>query len=121
MVVTQQLAPEFAQIVKEELNVKEVRVGDALSLDTTITDELRLEGLLRELVRQTNALRKEQQLTLNDRIVLRVHTSSDLVRRALQVHADAFQKSVLASSVTVVDEPQAHEVKVDGEVVTLGW
>lgn len=121
VVVLQQLTPAYEQIVMEELNVKDVRVGDAVSLDTTMTDELRMEGVVRELVRQTNALRKKAGLTLNNRIALRVQTSSDLVRRALEIHGTSFQQSVLASSLSVVAEPQAQEVTIDGETVTIGW
>jgi isoleucyl-tRNA synthetase len=49
----------FKDIIKEELNVKEVALGDKDWLDTEISPELEEEGLLRELVRSINQLRKE--------------------------------------------------------------
>ncbi|MFH1225938.1 MAG: isoleucine--tRNA ligase, partial [bacterium] len=49
-----QIKPEFLAILREELNVKEVLAGEADKLDTALTEELKQEGLFRELVRQIN-------------------------------------------------------------------
>lgn len=53
---------ELLQLIKEELNVKEIIVGTKFSLDTTITDELREEGFLRDLIRQIQEMRKNAGL-----------------------------------------------------------
>jgi isoleucyl-tRNA synthetase len=70
LTVTRELAPELAAIVRDELNVKELRLGEELALDTTITDDLRLEGLAREAVRLVQDLRKRSGLRVEDRIRL---------------------------------------------------
>ncbi|MDX9893592.1 MAG: class I tRNA ligase family protein [Patescibacteria group bacterium] len=64
------LNDELVELVKDELNIKELKFGAADNLDLTITDELKLEGLMRELVRQINQLRKEAGLTVADQIEL---------------------------------------------------
>ena len=46
--------------------------GVTVALDTTLDDELLLEGRVRNLIRQVNSMRKEQGLELTDRIVLTV-------------------------------------------------
>ena len=46
--------------------------GVAVALDTTLDDELVLEGRMYDLVRQVNSMRKDQGLELTDRIVLTV-------------------------------------------------
>ncbi len=60
------LAEEFAQIVKDEVNVKEVMTDESADelaqLDTEITPELKEEGELRELVRTIQDARKEAGL-----------------------------------------------------------
>ena len=38
-------------LIQEELNVKEVIIGDELTLDTTITPELQKEGAVRDIIR----------------------------------------------------------------------
>jgi isoleucyl-tRNA synthetase len=60
----------YASLVKEEVNVKEVVSGDAALLDTEITDALRKEGELRDLVREAQDLRKGAGLSPKDRGVL---------------------------------------------------
>ncbi|HKT44136.1 MAG TPA: isoleucine--tRNA ligase [Gaiellaceae bacterium] len=46
--------------------------GVTVALDTTLDDDLVLEGRVRDLIRQVNSMRKEQGFELTDRIVLTV-------------------------------------------------
>ncbi|MCI0542446.1 class I tRNA ligase family protein, partial [bacterium] len=65
------LAKEFQDLVKEEVNVKEIIFDEKLEaeakLDTHITKELREEGILRELVRSIQDFRKESGMTPDER------------------------------------------------------
>jgi isoleucyl-tRNA synthetase len=80
LTLTRELLPEVAAIVRDELNVKELRLGDELALDTAITDELRLEGMARDAVRMVQDLRKRTGLKIEDRIRLRYDGSPDWMR-----------------------------------------
>jgi len=63
------LPEDIAVIVREELNVKQVVFGaPEVKLDTEITEELRLEGLAREVVRLIQDRRKKMGLNVEDRI-----------------------------------------------------
>jgi isoleucyl-tRNA synthetase len=64
------LPDEIDAIVRDELNVKEVRYNRPLKLDTEITRDLMLEGKARDLVRLINAERKAAGLNVDDRVVL---------------------------------------------------
>jgi len=65
--------PEFyEQIIKEELNVKTVKNGQATMLDKNLTEELREEGFVRELIRVVQSARKKAGLSVDDRIKLSV-------------------------------------------------
>jgi isoleucyl-tRNA synthetase len=55
-------------------------------LDTRITDELRLEGLAREVVRHVQEARKEAGLQMEDRIALSLTTEAPLLRQAIETH-----------------------------------
>ena len=62
-------------LVDEELNVKKVLsdrkiAKDTVVLDTELTAELKEEGLVRELTRNINDMRKEAGLTPEDKIIL---------------------------------------------------
>ena len=57
----------LADIIKDELNVKEIKFGAAEDkLDTAISPALKEEGDLRELLRKIQDLRKEKGLKVGD-------------------------------------------------------
>lgn len=69
------LNDNLLDIIKNELNIKSVKMTNlgisnnlTVTLDTEITPELKAEGDARDLIRQIQSLRKEQQLDLKDKI-----------------------------------------------------
>jgi isoleucyl-tRNA synthetase len=96
--ITRELLPEVAAIVRDELNVKEVLLGDELALDTTITDELRLEGMARDAVRMVQELRKRSGLQVEDRIRLR-YDGGPAWQRAFERFGDTIAAETLAVEV----------------------
>ncbi|MFH1426442.1 MAG: isoleucine--tRNA ligase [Candidatus Kerfeldbacteria bacterium] len=114
-----QLSEEYQEILQDELNVKEVLFGDAFALNTEISDELRLEGTLRELIRQTNSLRKKTGLTIDDVVGIKLQTDSEQVKKAVEIHKEEYLKSVIGKSIEIVSAAQESEGKVDGESVTM--
>ncbi|MDR3548093.1 MAG: class I tRNA ligase family protein [Candidatus Pacebacteria bacterium] len=68
-----ELPEEFAELLKEEVNVKEVMVEAAeMSLDTNLTPELVREGDVREFMRALADARKEKNLSPRDVVTLTV-------------------------------------------------
>ncbi len=61
---------ELLDLIKEEVNVKEVIFGDDFKLDVNITRELKEEGIIRELTRQIQEMRKDGGLKSKDSIKL---------------------------------------------------
>ena len=68
--VKEQLASDMKDIIKDELNVKNVEVGKEVSFDENITPELKREGDYRELLRSVQDMRKEKGLKPSDVINL---------------------------------------------------
>lgn len=70
---SEKLSSELEQLLLEEINVKKIEYKKSTSsepeiiLDTKITPELAKEGEVRELIRQIQQMRKEQNLTLADK------------------------------------------------------
>ncbi|MDO4752667.1 MAG: isoleucine--tRNA ligase [Candidatus Saccharibacteria bacterium] len=60
----------YEQIIKDEVNVKEVKNGKELKLDKTLTKELREEGYVRDLIRAVQSARKHAGLQMDDHIKL---------------------------------------------------
>jgi isoleucyl-tRNA synthetase len=57
------LTAAYFEIIAEEVNVKKVeKHGNAVSLDTALTDELKEEGFVRDTIRAIQAFRKETGL-----------------------------------------------------------
>ena len=50
---------EILELIKEEVNVKEIAFGDELKLDMTITSELKEEGIVRDFIRNIQEMRKD--------------------------------------------------------------
>ncbi|MBI2426989.1 MAG: isoleucine--tRNA ligase [Candidatus Kerfeldbacteria bacterium] len=89
----------YVQIIKEEVNVKGVTVDPKapISLDLTMTPELEEEGLVREMIRSVNTLRKKAGLTLDDRIEL-VYSVASGDPQVFERHKDSILSATLATS-----------------------
>ncbi len=74
-VAKHELESEYLEILKDELNVKDVVIDKALEqgnviLDIVITEELKNEGDMRELSRTIQEMRKNANLMPSDRVVV---------------------------------------------------
>lgn len=124
-----ELTEEILEMIAEELNVKEVVFGKnfvgsvkedggvKVSLDTVLTDELKKEGLVREIVRTINQMRKEQKLTINDTIKIEYATEDALLKSVFTDYTEEIKKSVLASG--LAEGVGGNEVEIDGKKVKI--
>lgn len=116
------LPEDIAAIVRDELNVKNVSFGaPEVKLDTEITEELKLEGLAREVVRAIQDRRKKMGLNVEDRIDTRYDADGMLVR-ALQRHADYIKAETLTVTLTAgrVDGFDGEQMMLEGEQIWIG-
>ncbi|HEY1419146.1 MAG TPA: isoleucine--tRNA ligase [Candidatus Dormibacteraeota bacterium] len=116
------LPDDIAAIVREELNVKALTYGaKEVKLDTEITEELRLEGLAREVVRAIQDRRKKLGLNVEDRINTR-YEADGMLMRALTRHADHVKTETL--SVTLEhgrdDGFDGEQMMLEGEQIWIG-
>jgi isoleucyl-tRNA synthetase len=72
--------------------------GLTVALDITISDELKSEGIARELVNRVQNLRKDSGLEVTDKIRITVETS-DAIREAIAANAAYVQAEVLATEI----------------------
>ena len=71
--------------------------NDALVfLDLNITEDLKLEGIARDLVRSIQQTRKEAGLEITDRITLRISSDSDLIMKSIAKWENYIKEQVLA-------------------------
>lgn len=74
-------SPELLAVLRDEVNVKEVIYDAALTevvvLDTTITEELKEEGVIREVLRTLQDMRKSAGLSRKDTVALIVESTPE--------------------------------------------
>jgi isoleucyl-tRNA synthetase len=116
------LPEDIAAIVREELNVKGlVFEAPEVKLNTEITEELRLEGLAREVVRAIQDRRKKLGLNVEDRIDTRYEADGMLVR-AVQRHGDYIKSETLSKSLEQgrADDFNGEQLMLEGEQIWIG-
>lgn len=69
-----------------------------VALDITISEELKAEGIARELINRVQNLRKDSGLEVTDRIVLKVETS-EVIRTAIKANMEYVCNEVLANDI----------------------
>ncbi|HXK37357.1 MAG TPA: class I tRNA ligase family protein [Candidatus Paceibacterota bacterium] len=89
-----ELEPDLANLLREELNVKEVRyaAGQPVGLDPNISPALRREGWVRELMRAVQDMRKEAGLKVGQQAFCQWHTDHAELAEALEAAGDDFKR-----------------------------
>ncbi len=119
---------ELLDLIKEEVNLKEViydsKIKEAIKLDTKITPELRTEGVIRDLVRFIQDMRKDGGLKPREQIYLRYSTGPTL-RNLIQGQEQEIKAEISASKIEAGPKRKEvflveKEVKLDGQKIWLG-
>lgn len=75
---------DLTDLIKDEVNVKEIVFGKEIKLDVTITSELEAEGIVRDLIRFVQKMRKDGDLKPGQKIYLRYLTESSFLNNLVQ-------------------------------------
>jgi len=112
----------LAQVLKDEVNVKEVAVDKSIEtevvLDPTITPELEKEGFVREFIRTAQSARKDAGLSPGDFVNLTVSATSD-IQTVLTDYTKEIQRAARIASILFVSDEQEHTLKALGEEISL--
>ncbi|MBI5022878.1 MAG: isoleucine--tRNA ligase [Candidatus Magasanikbacteria bacterium] len=116
-----ELSEAMRQIVADELNVKKVEINKKgselkVELDVEITQELKKEGLAREIIRAINQKRKEIGLTIHDQVIIKYQTDDKLLREVFTEFSEEIKKSVLAKK---LEEGEGEKIEIDGVSVEI--
>lgn len=117
------LGMEDVEITSEDIPGWLVASEDGLTvaLDITITDELRKEGISRDVVNRLQNLRKDQGLEVQDKIKVSLFTTNDLLKAAVEAHKNYIQKETQALTMEFVDMTNGGTtLDIDGLELTVG-
>ena len=84
-----------------------------VALDVTVTDELKREGIARELVNRIQNIRKSSGFDITDKINIRI-SSNEETDAAVEEYKTYIAKQVLANSIEITE-------KLDGDINELDF
>jgi isoleucyl-tRNA synthetase len=112
------LGIEYTELIKDELNVKEITQDKSLEtevdLDIKITEDLKQEGDYRELVRALQDMRKKMGLTPSD-VVSIVFETGEAGKKLIEKFEADLKKTVLVSEIKF-NANAGDEIKIDNLV-----
>ena len=127
-VAVQDLPEPYLDVLKDELNVKEIIVVEKLdsevseiALDTNLTPELKEEGIMREIIRAVQDARKDAGLTTGDSAVLEItlKTQEFDIATLVKKHYSMLQKTAQISEVKFIEGVAGKELVIEGTTLTL--
>lgn len=89
-----------------------------IALDITITDELRKEGIARELVNRIQNLRKAKDFEITDRINIEL-SSNPLFDAAITEFSNYIKGQVLADNIVISDRKFDEEIEIDEQPLSI--
>ncbi len=133
-----ELKSDYNAIIAEELNVERIdivekieaqkdwEIGEVLdfqvALDTNLTPELKDKGVIREIIRSMNNLRKTAGLQASDKPTEVYQTSSEYLAQLVKKYAGELIAGTSAGAWEEISGESAHQVdlEIEGEKITLG-
>ncbi|WP_294080506.1 isoleucine--tRNA ligase [Proteiniphilum sp. UBA5384] len=89
-----------------------------VALDVTLTEELKEEGIARELVNRIQNLRKAKDFEITDRIIVKL-SSDSAFDEAITRNAGYIKNQVLADEIIIVPERLENEIDIDDIPLTV--
>ncbi len=119
--IYKEFSKELSDLIKDEVNVKEILVAtadeDTVELDINMTQELKEEGQMRELLRSIQELRKESGLNIEDRAELIVDTDNQGVALIKKFEKEISRPAGLTA--ITFHKNEGTEIKIDELCLTI--
>ncbi len=129
----------LGEIIRQEVNVKYFSYTNKLphgagfkltdpnnpvrvAINIELTDELKAEGISREIIRHGQLLRREAKYALNDRIKLSLITEDTTILTVIDEHKQMIMQALQADMLTADNKSQdaSTEIVIDGHPLYIG-
>jgi isoleucyl-tRNA synthetase len=108
---------ELKALIAEELNVKEIKssIGEvpSITIDTNLTDELKQEGLVKEIIRHVQQARKDANLDVDNRINLMLKTPDPDITASIAHYKHLVEEETLATLVETLTGADLYETSFE--------
>jgi len=119
---------ELLELIKEEVNVKEIifspHIEKEVEIDTNITLELKEEGIIREVIRHIQEMRKEMGLKPKDKILIKGGGLKE-INEVINKNKDLIKKETLSKDFLILENLENvklklfKEIKVDDKILKI--
>jgi len=102
-----ELDAELIEIIKNEVNVKIIVIEKGeynVELDVNLTPELLREGMARDMIRRINEMRKNNKLTIEDRIEIYFESADVEAQKMIKEHSETIKTGTLATGLRTTGE-----------------
>ena len=109
---------ELLGLLKEEVNIKKITFGKTLKLDTKITQELKEEGIIREIIRNLQEMRKKAGLKPKDKISI-LYSGDPGLNEIIVKNKKFIIEETLTQNLSLLKSPKKEletgkEIEIDG-------
>ena len=108
---------ELIDLIKDEVNVKDVifddKIENEIELDTTLTQELKEEGIIRDIVRDAQEKRKELGLKPDSKADMEIEVIADL-KAVIEKNSELLKREIRVNNMSIVigDSSELYSVKI---------
>ena len=110
---------ELLDLIKQEVNVKKISFGKELKLNTELTNALKEEGMIREVIRNLQQMRKKQSLTPKDIILIQFKTSTELEELLLKNKEKIIKETRAKDLVKKKEMKKMAEININGHKLRI--
>ena len=119
---------ELLELIRQEVNVKEIifdsKIKKEVQIDTKLTPQLKEEGMVREVIRQIQAMRKKAGYKPSHRVLVCYFVSPSL-NKILARNKDFILKEIIAEDFQAGEKPKMvfdieREIKINQHKLWLG-
>lgn len=93
--------------------------GVTVALDVVIDDELRKEGVARDLVNRIQNIRKDKGYDVQDKINVAINSNDDIIKDAVEGYGEYIKAETQALSLVMDEQAAGEEITIDDLTLTI--
>ncbi|MCX6702094.1 MAG: class I tRNA ligase family protein [Candidatus Zambryskibacteria bacterium] len=119
LTISENFSQDLLDIIADEVNVKEVKIKEGgIKLDTELTDNLRSEGIARDIIRAIQDARKSKNLNPSQKIKL-IISDAENIKLVIKSFGDMIKVPTQVTEISYSKEKQEHPISLEGHTLSI--